>query len=270
MKKLFLKKMNSKKLKVSILIVNYNNSKYIPKCINSLLNQNYPNIEIIFLDDVSTDDSLDIAKLYKKKILIVKKKIKKKNIGAFDQIESFKECLKNSTGDIIFLLDSDDYFHKKKVSYFVRLFEKNKVDLICDLPIERYPNYQTKIKLKKKLFKTFWPYQPPTSCIAIRRKIFFETLKKIDFKIYPDIWLDFRIIIAAIYLKLKYLYVDKNLTFYRKLDGSASSKFKYFSINWWRRRSQAHDYVKFFFEKYKINYKKDYDYFITKFVNFFI
>ena len=262
--------MNSKKLKASILIVNYNNSKYIKKCINSVLSQNYQNIEIIFLDDSSTDDSLEKVKLYKNKISIIKKKIKKKKIGAYNQIESFKECFKNSTGDIIFLLDSDDYFHKKKVSYFVSLFEKNQFDLISDLPIESYRDYQVKINLKKKLFKTFWPYQPPTSCIAIKRKNFSKILKKVDFQNFPDIWLDFRIIIASIYLNWKYIFIDKNLTFYRKLDGSASSKFKYLSINWWRRREQAHDYVKFFFVKNKIHYKKNYDYFLTKFINFFI
>lgn len=262
--------MISNKIKASILIVNYNNSRYVKKCINSVLNQNYSNIEIIFLDDSSTDNSLSKIKLYKKKILIVKKKRNKEKFGSFNQIQSFKECFNNSSGDIIFLLDSDDYFHKKKVSYFVNLFNKNKVNLICDMPIEKYPKYQIKIKHKKKFFQTFWPYQPPTSCIAIKRKNFSEILKKIDFKFYPDIWLDFRIIIASIHLYKKYLFINKNFTYYRKLDGSASSKFKYLSINWWRRRGQAHDYVRFFFKKSKLNHKKNYDYYFTKFLNFLI
>ena len=49
--------MTPNKIKASVLIVNYNNSKYIKKCINSVLNQNYPNVEIIFLDDESNDSS---------------------------------------------------------------------------------------------------------------------------------------------------------------------------------------------------------------------
>ena len=53
-----MKKIKNIKVKVSILVVNYNNAKFIKKCINSLINQNYPFIEIIFLDDGSIDDSL--------------------------------------------------------------------------------------------------------------------------------------------------------------------------------------------------------------------
>ena len=59
--------MISKKIKVSVLIVNYNNSKYIKQCINSVLKQNYPNIEIIFLDDGSEDKSLEEIKPFKNK-----------------------------------------------------------------------------------------------------------------------------------------------------------------------------------------------------------
>ena len=125
-------------IKVSVLVVNYNNSKYINKCINSLLNQDYRNIEIIFLDDNSFDNSNNVIKKFKKKIKIAKKKYQKHNEGAFDQIKSFKECFKISTGKIIFLLDSDDYFHKKKISKIVNEFKEKKGNVICDIPILKY------------------------------------------------------------------------------------------------------------------------------------
>ena len=50
---------------------------------------------------------------------------------------------------------------------------------------------------------------------------------------------------------------------YRKTNTSASSKFKKFSKDWWKRRFQAHQFVKFFFKKYKIKYNKNLDYFLT-------
>jgi glycosyltransferase involved in cell wall biosynthesis len=63
---------------VSILIANYNNKKFLKKCITSCLNQNYKNIEIIIFDDCSTDGSQNfLSKFRKKKILkyfITKKK----------------------------------------------------------------------------------------------------------------------------------------------------------------------------------------------------
>ena len=46
-------------VKVSVLIANYNNEKYINKCISSLLEQTYKNLEIIFIDDYSNDNSLE-------------------------------------------------------------------------------------------------------------------------------------------------------------------------------------------------------------------
>ena len=49
--------------KVSVLIVNYNNSIYLERCIRSVKCQNYKNIEIIVVDDYSTDNSLEILKI---------------------------------------------------------------------------------------------------------------------------------------------------------------------------------------------------------------
>ena len=70
--------------KVSVLIANYNNSIYLDRCINSVLNQSYKNKEIIFVDDKSSDDSIQVVKKYLKKIKIIKIK-KKIGIESLDQ-----------------------------------------------------------------------------------------------------------------------------------------------------------------------------------------
>ena len=54
--------MKNNKYKVSVIIVNYNNSKYITRSIKSALKQSYKNTEIIFVDDLSYDNSFSIAK----------------------------------------------------------------------------------------------------------------------------------------------------------------------------------------------------------------
>ena len=59
--------------KVSILITNYNNDKYIIDCINSLKKQTYQNIEIIFFNDNSKDKSLDVVKRFPEEKLLIKK-----------------------------------------------------------------------------------------------------------------------------------------------------------------------------------------------------
>ena len=53
---------------VSVLIVNYNNQKYLKRCIQSVINQNYNSKEIIVVDDFSQDNSVEILKILKKDI----------------------------------------------------------------------------------------------------------------------------------------------------------------------------------------------------------
>ena len=61
---------------VSVLIVNYNNQKYLKRCIQSVINQNYNSKEIIVVDDFSQDNSVEILKNFKKdiKFMVNKKK----------------------------------------------------------------------------------------------------------------------------------------------------------------------------------------------------
>ena len=59
-----------KKEKISILITNFNKEKFLDECIQSCLNQNYENLEIIIIDNLSTDNSLNIIKKYSSKLLI--------------------------------------------------------------------------------------------------------------------------------------------------------------------------------------------------------
>ena len=67
-----------KKIKISILIANYNGEKYLNRCINSCLSQKIKSrFEIIFVDDNSTDDSLEKVKKFKKKLELIKTKKKR-------------------------------------------------------------------------------------------------------------------------------------------------------------------------------------------------
>ena len=65
-------------MKVSVIILNYNGEKFINNCIRSLLNQTYSDFEIIFIDNVSTDNSVKIAKennFFSKEIIIADNKL---------------------------------------------------------------------------------------------------------------------------------------------------------------------------------------------------
>ncbi|MBD2072866.1 glycosyltransferase [Phormidium sp. FACHB-592] len=104
---------------VSILINNYNYGNFIAEAIDSALNQNYPEIEVIVVDDGSTDNSREIIASYGDRI----KPILKKNGG---QASAFNAGFAASTGDFICFLDSDDLFKVDKVTAVVNAFQQDK------------------------------------------------------------------------------------------------------------------------------------------------
>jgi GR25 family glycosyltransferase involved in LPS biosynthesis len=101
-------------LKVSVIVANFNNEVYIPYCLNSLKKQTYSNIEIVLVDDCSTDSSVKVAEKWKKQNKDVDLKIitLDKNVGAY-------KCrnigLQNCNGFFVTLLDSDDVLLSSKI-----------------------------------------------------------------------------------------------------------------------------------------------------------
>lgn len=91
--------------KVSIIVPVYNGQDFINRCLNSLINQTYSNVEIIVINDGSTDNSLDLLKKYNDKIIL----INKENSGVSD---SRNLGLEKASGDYIMFCDIDDWYEK--------------------------------------------------------------------------------------------------------------------------------------------------------------
>lgn len=104
-----LKPYEKKDVKFSIIIPNYNNEIWLEKCLNSVLNQTYKNYDIIFIDDVSTDKSLEIANKLLKEHKVIPLNQKRLNGGARNV------GILEATGDYIICLDSDDWFKNENV-----------------------------------------------------------------------------------------------------------------------------------------------------------
>ena len=98
-----LEPVEKKDYKFSIIIPNFNNGKWLEKCLNSVLNQTYKNYEIIFIDDMSTDNSLEIANRLLKDHKVIRVPYKKYNGGARNI------GIMEATGDYIVCIDSDDW-----------------------------------------------------------------------------------------------------------------------------------------------------------------
>lgn len=255
-------------MKASIVIANYNNSNFIEECINSLKSQTYKDIEIIFFDDNSKDNSINVIEKFSN-IKILQNKTQTK-YGSLNQINAFKKSIEISTGDIIFFLDSDDYFKKDKIEKIINFFlENNEKKIVFDFPTILKQNKKINIQKKNNFFNTYWGYIHPTSCISIRKEFISELFENIVNEKYTDIWLDLRVLLFSKYIN-KYNVIEENLTFYRQYEGNVSSKFKKFNKFWWKRRSQAHDYFFNLMKLNNINTKKNLDFYFTKLVNKFI
>ena len=201
-----------KKKHVSILITNYNKQKFLKKSLTSCINQTYKNTKILLFDDCSTDNSIDIIKKFKKIKLIINKK-KKYTSPPLNQINGIKELINFASGDIFFLLDSDDEFKKNKLKQICKFLKVNKdINFLQDLPFDK--KTKTVSKLKKRSFNTsIWPRFYPTSTITIRKN-FLKKFMKIDLpNKFPNLEIDARICIFA-YLSNEFRIIDKSYTIY--------------------------------------------------------
>lgn len=127
--------------KVSIVIPIYNAAKYMDICLDSVLNQSYKNVEVIAVNDKSTDNSLQILKKYKTKysnLKIVDLNINKgvshaRNVG-----------IDTSKADYIFFIDSDDFIDKNAIQSLIFTSHKYNADVV---DMERLIWYKRKDKI---------------------------------------------------------------------------------------------------------------------------
>lgn len=124
--------------KISIIIPVYNSSKYLSKCISSVVNQQIDDYEIILVDDKSTDNSIEILEKYKEKY---REKIRilqnEKNLGSG---ASRNRGLDIANGDYIGFIDSDDYIEPNMyLNMYDRISQSNSDIAIIGLDL-RYLN----------------------------------------------------------------------------------------------------------------------------------
>lgn len=114
------------KPKISIITPSYNQGKYIEQTIQSVLDQNYPNLEYIIIDGGSTDETLEIIKKYEQHLSYW---VSEPDKGQTDAInKGFEKC----TGEIFNWINSDDYYELDAFEKIAALFTKHPtVNVIC-------------------------------------------------------------------------------------------------------------------------------------------
>lgn len=115
-------------IKVSIIVPVYNSEKYLYRCLDSLVNQSLNEIEIILINDCSTDGSMLILKEYKEKypskIFLIDLKENKKPGGARN------EGMKVAKGEYIGFVDSDDYIEKEMYEELYKIAKIKDCDMV--------------------------------------------------------------------------------------------------------------------------------------------
>lgn len=145
---------------ITVIIPIYNLSKYLRNCLESVINQTYKDLEIICINDGSTDDSISILKEYEEKddrIII----IDKENEGVS---AARNEGIEKSNGEYLFCIDGDDYIDEDFFEKFYYNAKKNDSDLVV---LSSFWN------LDKRVNKNYHSALP-TCSMFIRKKILEE------------------------------------------------------------------------------------------------
>ena len=143
----FLKTKHLHQAKVSIIVCVYNDSKYLAECLESLIGQTLKEIEIICVNDGSTDSSLEILKNYEQKDKRIKV-IDQKNLGL---ATSRNNALKYIHGEYCNFIDSDDYIEKNTLEELYNYATNHNLDMLS------FSGYNFD-KNNKKIINQYWDF----------------------------------------------------------------------------------------------------------------
>jgi len=108
---------------VSVIVPSYNYLRFIDKCLESVLTQDYPNIEIIVVDDGSTDGSLEHLKELDAPIKVLQQRNQGVSVAR-------NTGLLESRGEFVAFLDADDFWDTSKIGKQMNMFSSSDVDLV--------------------------------------------------------------------------------------------------------------------------------------------
>lgn len=109
---------------VSVIIPNYNHARFLDQRLQSVLNQTYRNIEVIILDDCSTDNSLEVIEKYRSDTRIVDVIVNEKNSG--NTFLQWDKGIHLAQGELVWIAESDDYCELNMLEELVKAYMKKR------------------------------------------------------------------------------------------------------------------------------------------------
>ena len=174
---------NNREPLISVIIAVYNPGKYLKACLDSLVNQTYKNLEIILVDDGSTDNSLEICKEYAEKDsrIIVHHK---ENSG----VSSTRNLgIRLAHGDYFSFIDSDDYLDLDTYEYLVNLINTHNVDIVNH---EHYITTPEKEKINVSPDTAYGKFDRKNGMDVLVHYYPFACNKLFSKKTITDVWFD--------------------------------------------------------------------------------
>jgi len=157
-------------LKISLITVCYNADATIRRCIESIVSQNFKNIEYIIVDGASTDKTIDIINKYKDHTSIF---LSEHDNGIYD---AMNKGIKLASGDIVGMLNADDFFANDSVLSEVALaFKQQEADIVygnLDYIDSRQKTVRKWRSDKYKPLMFNWGWMPPHPTFYCKRNLF--------------------------------------------------------------------------------------------------
>lgn len=186
---------------VSVIIPTYNRANSLERAIKSVINQTYKNLEIIVVDDNSTDNTEEIVKSFSDDRIKYVRHFQNKGSSS-----ARNTGIKNSQGEFIAFLDSDDEYLPEKIEKSIQVFNSaaENIGMVCS-NFWRIINKEKKIGLFKKINPNY--YFPSPSTWVIARKVFENNLL-FDEKICA---MDDRVFVFSFIKKFSFYFIDEPL-----------------------------------------------------------
>lgn len=214
---------------VSVIVPTYNAEKYLDECIQSIVRQTYENIEILLVNDGSTDGSNDICKEWEHRDKRIKTIIQRN--GGVSKARN--TGINNAKGSLLMMVDSDDYISSDMIEVLYEGYTQNDADVvICDFEQgenRNHPFSNDSASFKQIDFETVMNKAYSSEHDALRfvapwgklyKKELFNNIQYPEGKIFEDIYITHRLLFKA----EKIITTDQKLLYYFNHDDSIMRK----------------------------------------------
>lgn len=181
---------------VTIIIPAYNEEERLKRCLDSIVNQTYKNLEVFVVDDGSKDGTYKIAKEYEKDNRFIV--LQKENRG-LSSARNF--ALDRFNGDYVYFLDADDYLYPTSIEYLLGVLQSAEADMVWSLTNRKNANPMVldspiSTKTKDEAIMSYFKGEhfSESCCAKLYKRFYFEKLRFEEGRIHEDAFMTYQLL----------------------------------------------------------------------------